>query len=323
MPKELAFTPTLRNMLSEAQTKLEDAKKPADILEAKVKASRVIDAVKRAAKFDSAFHDMKNAYFQLIGDAIKIDIRAEALYALEYDNAKQEGQVAGQGQKKKYNHELITQMDLCVTKQDMSRYRQWKQFEMAHPGLINSTIDSIASTSDDLPTKSLIKRVLKLDFHTKNLSIWESDETDIEKEREEAIAAFDLNMSEALNDIRAELTRPIQETDRDTLKRGLIKLIRNTKNVAKVLNIKLTAEKPTTTETIAEMFKAVLTYVRSKDREFNTLYHNAEITDQRLSNNDKVLIIETINRIIEVAYSWGDKIAFGDVKTIEAEKVEE
>lgn len=160
-------TETLPTLIDQATRSLAEARTYGELLEVKGQAEVAYDAAKSAARMAKAKenHDSTVAFVaEAQGKAVAIIFRADIRLAQEYDAAKADNRVAGEGRPKKTvrDEDSIsepTTAELGIDRRDVSSGRKLAEAEEAEPGAIERAVDEVIAEGAE-PTKAAVKAKL-------------------------------------------------------------------------------------------------------------------------------------------------------------------
>lgn len=163
---------SLPAMVRKASQALALAEGPAEILEARDMASFAYDAAKAAARYakaQGAYDEVLSKIYRAQADALEIEVSAKRRIADEYDALQAAGLVATN--RDAYKTEawergtgLVTDRDktptvadLGLSRQEVHRAREVREWEEASPGIVRSSLDAIVDRGH-IPTKAELSR---------------------------------------------------------------------------------------------------------------------------------------------------------------------
>ena len=160
-------TESLPALIDRAAAALSSARTSAEILEARDIAGLVYDAAKLAARFGTAKHahdELIAAAHRAQADALEIEARAKRRLADEYDAAQANGEVAGNGQRRRAVPEgnscsPPTSRELGLSRKDIHEARLVRDAEQADPGNVRRTLDENLDRGHE-PTKAALRKMV-------------------------------------------------------------------------------------------------------------------------------------------------------------------
>ena len=152
---------SLPAMLQQASNRLANATTAAEILEAKVSAEIVYDEAKRARRLADAkgAHDtVTAAALRAQADANEIIAQAQRRLADEYDAAQERGEVSsGRPKSLPDGNTSSTVADIGLTSKEVHQARQFRDAEVADPGITRRALDGMLERGAE-PTKAALRR---------------------------------------------------------------------------------------------------------------------------------------------------------------------
>ncbi|MBI1621476.1 hypothetical protein [Aquamicrobium zhengzhouense] len=160
-------TASLPSLVQQAARQLASATTAAEVLDAHDTASIVYDAAKKAARMAKA----KGAHDELVAaahraqaDALEIEAMAKRRLADEYDGAVERGELAGHGGARNFkvadpDLEKPTIGDVGLSKQELSEARQFRDAEVAQPGIARRALDARLAQGLE-PNKAALRKAV-------------------------------------------------------------------------------------------------------------------------------------------------------------------
>lgn len=157
-------TASLPSLVQQAARQLASATTAAEVLDARDTASIVYDAAKKAARMAKA----KGAHDELVAaahraqaDALEIEAMAKRRLADEYDAAQERGEVA-KGRPKSVGDDntfQATAADIGLSRTDIHVARQFRDAEVAQPGIARRTLDARLAQGLE-PNKAALRKAV-------------------------------------------------------------------------------------------------------------------------------------------------------------------
>ena len=155
---------SLPSLIDRASHALSNARTAGEVLEARDFARVAYDAAKsagRMARAKKAHDDVMGAVYRAQADALLIEARAKHRLADEYDAAQDRGEVATGREGKglgvaRDNAQIATAADLGLRRDEIHNARQFRDAELASPGLAQQALDSMVEARVE-PTRAALQ----------------------------------------------------------------------------------------------------------------------------------------------------------------------